>query len=137
MFMKQKQLNKNTTRTAQSHRTVTGRLLLLTLLMFTFLGARAQVQIGTGEATNSYLPSYSYYNYSVSQQIYTADEIAASGNITSIAFYNGGSAKARKFNIYLAHTTKTAFDGASDWIELTDADLVYEGTEAVTMTVGA
>ena len=111
--------------------------MLLLMALFAPLAANAQVQIGSGETTNSYLPSYSYYNYSISQQIYTADEIAASGNITSIAFYNGGTVKARKYDIYMAHTTKTAFDDTSDWIALTDADIVYHGTATVSMTANA
>ena len=114
---------------------------LLFMLLFALMApwaANAQsVQIGDGTATNSYLPSYSLYNYSVPQQIYTAEEIDASGNITSIAFYNAGSEKARKYNIYMAHTTKSAFESTTDWIALTDADLVYQGAEAVAMVANA
>ena len=114
---------------------------LLFLLLFALIApwaANAQsVTIGSGTSTSSYLPSYSFYNYSISQQIYTAEEISASGNITSVAFYNGGTAKDRQFDIYMAHTTKTAFESTSDWIALTDADIVYHGTAAVTMTAGA
>ncbi len=113
---------------------------LLFLLLFALLApwaANAQsVQIGDGTTTNSYLPSYSYYNYSVTQQIYTAEEIDASGNITSIAFYNAGTERARKYNIYMAHTTKSAFESGTDWIALTDANLVYQGAAAVAMVVG-
>ena len=95
--------------------------------------ANAQVQIGSGTTTNSYLPSYSYYNYSLSQQIYTAEEISASGEITSVAFFNGGTAKDRQFDIYMAHTEKSAFESTSDWIELTERDMVYNGQAAVTI----
>ena len=110
---------------------------LLFMLLFALMApwaANAQsVQIGDGTGTNEYLPSYSLYNYSVTQQIYTAEEIDASGNITSIAFYNAGSEKARKYNIYMAHTTKSAFESTTDWIALTDANLVYQGAEAVAL----
>jgi hypothetical protein len=41
----------------------------------TFSYQRAPVQIGDGTATNTYLPSYSYYRYGLSEQIYTVDEI--------------------------------------------------------------
>ena len=74
---------------------------LILFLMVLFFGSTSflradEVQIGSGETTNSYLPSYSLYNYSLTQQIYTADEIGVSaGTITSIAFYNGGSEKTR------------------------------------------
>lgn len=112
-------------------------LLLLLLALFMPWAVNAQsVQVGDGTSTNSYLPSYNFYNYSLSQQIYTAEEIAASGNITSIAFYNGGAEKSRQYDIYMAHTTKTVFDTITDWIALTDADIVYHGTAATTMTAG-
>ena len=70
---------------------------LMMLLCFTCLGvARAEVvTIGSGDGTSSYLPTYSYYNYSLTQQIYTADEIARAGTIGSIAFKNMGTEKTR------------------------------------------
>lgn len=121
------------------------RFLLLILLLTVMLPwvANAQtVTIGTGTSTNNYLPGYTFYNYAISQQIYTAEEINASGNITSIAFYNAGtttnSNRARKFDIYMAHTTKTGFEASTsttkDWIALTDADIVYHGTQDVDFT---
>ena len=85
-------------------------MMLLLALLVPWAANAQSVQVGDGTSTSSYLPGYSYYNYSLSQQIYTAEEIDASGNITSIAFYNGGAEKSRKFDIYMAHTTKTAFD---------------------------
>ena len=90
--------------------------------------------IGQGESTNQYLPSYSYYNYTLSQQIYTPEEIGEAGNITSIAFYNAGTTKTRNYDIYLVHTDKTVFDSNTDWITVTQADRVYSGT--VDMTKG-
>ena len=91
-------------------------------------------RIGSGTATNYYLPSYNYYNYGFSQQIYTAEEIGTSGIISSIAFYNAGALKSRNYDIYLVNTPKTAFDSTKDWIAVTADDLVYTGE--VTMTPG-
>ena len=84
--------------------------------------------------TNDYLPSYSYYNYSLTQQIYEPCEIGKTGNITSIAFYNGGTAKTRTYDIYLVNTTKTAFTSTTDWMTVTDANRVFRGE--VTMAAG-
>ncbi len=89
---------------------------------------------GGGTATNSYLPSYSFYNYTLSQQIYTADEMGMDGLITSIAFYNGGSTKTRNYNFYMVNTDKTVFESTTDWIAVTEEDLVYSGD--VTMETG-
>ena len=47
------------------------------------------VVIGNGTGTNSLLPSYSFYNYTLSQQIYTADELdLEAGEISSVSFFN-------------------------------------------------
>ena len=87
------------------------------------------------EANNQYLPSFSYYCYSLTEQIYTADEIGASGLINSISFYNNGmETKTRNLNIYLATTTKTAFDSQTDWISTNNAQVMFGGT--VTMDAG-
>ena len=67
------------------------------------------VEIGEGTSTNNYLPSYNYYNYSLTQQIYTAAEIGRAGSISSIAFYNEGAEKTRTYDFYLKTTTKSSF----------------------------
>lgn len=45
-----------------------------------------EVTIGdpAGTTTNSYYPVYSLYNYSFTQQIYTAEEIGMAGTINSL-----------------------------------------------------
>ena len=93
-----------------------------------------EFQIGSGTATNSNLPSQSYYNYTLSQQIYTANELGSmAGIITTIGFYNSGSQKTRSYDIYLTHTTKNSFSNSADWITVSEADKVYSGS--VTMAV--
>ncbi len=90
--------------------------------------------VGEGEATNTHLPSYSFYKYSLTQQIYTPEEIGASGFIESVSYYNAGETKTRSYDIYMVYTDKTAFDNNTDWIPVTEADRVYSGT--VTMNQG-
>jgi hypothetical protein len=90
--------------------------------------------IGAGEATNQYLPSYSYYKYTLSQQIYTPDEIGAAGSILTISYFNTGGTKSRSYDIYMVHTDKNAFESETDWITVTEADRVFSGE--VTMTRG-
>ncbi|MBR4146673.1 MAG: M6 family metalloprotease domain-containing protein [Bacteroidales bacterium] len=92
------------------------------------------ITLGEGTATNAYLPSYSYYNYSLTQQIYTASEIGTSGFITSLSFYNDGATKTRTYDVYMVHTDKTEFSTNTDWITVTEADKVFSGT--VTMNQG-
>ena len=84
--------------------------------------------IGYGNsATNNFLPSHSYYNYALTQQIYTADEIGSAGTIHSIAFYNGGAEKTRTYDFYLVATDKVSFSSNTDWVAVTDADKVFSG----------
>ena len=108
--------------------------LMMTLLL-AFIGvAKAElVEVGVGgTATNSYLPAYTLYNNTLSEQIYTAEEIGMAGTINSIAFYNGGSTKTPNLKIYMVNTDVTAFGSTTSWLPVTASDLVFEGS--VTMT---
>ena len=90
--------------------------------------------IGSGEQTEPRLPSYSYFNYTLSQQIYTSEEIGASGGITTISYFNAGETKTRSYDIYMVHTDKSTFESNTDWITVSEADRVFSGE--VTMTKG-
>ena len=85
-------------------------------------------EIGSGTSANQYLPSSSGYNYSLTQQIYTAYEIGKSGIINGVAFFNSGSEKIRNLDIYLVPTDKIFFVNTTDWIPVTAADLVFSGS---------
>ena len=97
-----------------------------------------EIQIGTGNSTDYNLPTHSNYDYSLTQQIYTAEEIETAGGgdgtINSISFYNAGSEKTRTLDVYLANTDKASFANSSDWIAFTSSNLVYSGS--VTFTAG-
>jgi len=69
--------------------------------------------IGSGEITELTLPSYSYYKYGLSQQIYTASELGGSFTINSISFFNAGNEETRRYDVYLVHTSKSAFSSGS------------------------
>lgn len=79
---------------------------------FNVLNAQSQgtVEIGQGsDDTSSELPTQTKYSYSVTQQIYTADELAGlNGNyITSVSFYSSCSSEevvTRKLDVYLLNT---------------------------------
>lgn len=76
-------------------------------------------------------PVSNYYKYSYSQQIFTAAEINANGDISSIAFqYAAASPMSKKTNvkIYMANTDQETFAGTTvnDWIT-EGLVLVYEG----------
>ena len=85
------------------------------------------IEIGTDYSTHNYLPTYNYYNYSMTEQIYTAAEIGMAGTITCIAFYNEGAEKTRTLDFYLKATDKTSFSSKTDWITVSASDKVFSG----------
>ena len=85
------------------------------------------LMIGDGTATNNYLPTYNYYNYSLTEQIYTPEELGEASTITGIAFYNAGAEKTRTLDLYLKATTKSSFTGNTDWIAVEASDKVFSG----------
>ena len=93
------------------------------------------LSIGQAPSTNTLLPSYSYYKYSLTEQIYTADEIGGACHIGSVAFFNTGYEKTRNLDIYMVNTNKTTFGNNTDWIVPTEAQRVFSGE--VTMTRNA
>ena len=87
----------------------------------------AATTIGTADAAAGYLPTYILYNYSYTQQIYTADEIGTAGTILSVAFY-GQSVQTRNLDVYMVATDKTNFESATDWIIVSENDMVFSGS---------
>ncbi|MBQ0088339.1 MAG: hypothetical protein KBT27_03275, partial [Prevotellaceae bacterium] len=83
------------------------------MALFAIIGAvnaQVEVQVGYGITSSEYLPSYSYYYYSLSEQIYTAEEIGTTGTIQKIAFYNSGQTKTRNYTMYVSLTSKSSFN---------------------------
>ena len=91
-----------------------------------------QVCLGVGTGTDSHLPFYSCYNYSLTEQIYTADEIYGDvSTIGGVSFYSLDNVT-RNLEIYMVNTTKSSFNGSSDWIATDVENRVFSG--AVTFT---
>ena len=101
-----------------------------------FIAVSNGVVVGKGTTSSSYLPSYSYYYYTLSQQIYTADELGiGAGEISSVSFFNTGTTRTRSYTVYMLNTNKTSFVSGNDWIAVTESDLMFSGS--VTMTQGS
>ncbi|MCQ2284995.1 MAG: fibronectin type III domain-containing protein, partial [Bacteroidales bacterium] len=82
--------------------------------------------VGNGAELVGELPSDAYWNYSLTQQIYTASEMNGATTLESISFdcviaYSG----ARNLSVYLMHTNQTA---PTSWLPMQDAQLVYSGS---------
>lgn len=86
------------------------------------------VAIGDGTNGFTYLPTYSLYNYSITEQIYTAAEIGSAGNITSITFNSVGDTRERTLDIYMVHTNQTTFSSTTAWVHPTNDDKVFTGS---------
>ena len=89
----------------------------------------AEIAIGSGASASSYLPTYAYYNYSLTQQIFTSSEIGQAGTITAIAFKVGNNkSTTRTVDVYLSHTTKSAFTSDADWVSQSTTYRVFSGS---------
>ena len=84
------------------------------------------VTIGEGTSTNNYLPSYSFYKYSYTQQLFLAEEMGAPKNIESVTFDLANFAVNRTYKIYLMHTSATSL---SSWIDASAAELVFDSSQ--------
>ena len=88
--------------------------------------AGGDVVIGNGTEHNSYLPCYSFYKFSYSQQIYTATEMGGANVLRSISFNMTNWVQNRTLSIYLMHTTEAA---SSSWLPAANAQLVFSGAQ--------
>ena len=87
------------------------------------------VTIGSGTSTNSFIPTYAWYSYSLTQQIYTSAEVGDAGTITKIAFKVANSkSTTRNLDIYLSHTSSSSFSSNSGWIAQSSAYRVFSGS---------
>ena len=104
-------------------------LLSLVCVLGLFGNLRAQeetISIGSGNSSSYRTPINTDQPYSVSQQIYSADEIGkGAGKISKIAFrWVAASTETRNLSVYMQNTTQSSFGG---WIPLTDNDKVFDG----------
>ncbi len=119
---------------------VTGNSFVLPAYDVTVVGVfkmpkESEVAIGSGTSADSYLPTYAYYNYSLTQQIYTAAEVGQTGTITKIAFkVSNSKSTTRTLDVYLKHTSKTSFTSTTGWESVSSSDKVYSGSVAFQST---
>ncbi|MCR5657763.1 MAG: choice-of-anchor J domain-containing protein [Bacteroidales bacterium] len=105
-------------------------LLLLALMAPWAAQAQTTVEIGDGTSAGNYTPIGTYYNYSITEQLYTADEIGTAGTITSISFYYAYvAAMDFPITVYMANVDATDL---STGISLAEGEEVFDGTLSVT-----
>ena len=116
------------------------KFIFFTMLLLTLMGGvklnvlNAQetvVEIGDGTINSLYAPTAdNSAKYSVSQQLYLKEEInKESGSITKISFqHKYGNNNSRNIVVYMRNVDKESYSSASDWVEVLDEDIVYEGS---------
>ncbi|MBO7629308.1 MAG: fibronectin type III domain-containing protein, partial [Bacteroidales bacterium] len=77
-----------------------------------------------------FLPTDCYYEYSYSQQIYTAAELNSSpAPITAVGLqYHYNEPVSRNIDLYIGHTSKEYFDSNNDWVPIDDLWMAFSGT---------
>ena len=94
-------------------------------------GETVEVTIGdpTATTTNAYLPGYTLYDYAISQQIYTADEIGVGGTINTLTMWlKNSSSYARNINVYMKEVSESTFASNTSWVSMTADDMVASFT---------
>ena len=82
---------------------------------------------GNSTVNNYRVPTNTYVPYELSQQIYTKEELAWAGDITSISFYNIRLQSTRNLNIYLMPTYVTEFADGNSWVPFTESNRYFSG----------
>ena len=93
------------------------------------VNAQIEITIGNGDTNSGVLPIEDGFKYSVTQQIFTAEELLATeGNFTAVSFKMANASGAtRSIAVYMVNTEKESFAHTQDWVNLSDANLVYSG----------
>lgn len=82
--------------------------------------------IGSGNGFGEYLPTNNWYSYSLTQQIYTTQEMGAAGRIVSVDFYSMKNIT-RSLDIYMMSTDKEVFDSDEGFVIPAADDRVFSG----------
>ncbi len=99
--------------------------------------AKAQQYVTIGDSQSPFstglLPVATGWYYSLSQQIYTSDEIGMAGYISSIAFEYivNESFSMEGVQVYMKNVSKSYFESNTDMVSLDGAIKVFEGTFTV------
>ncbi len=95
----------------------------------TLCPAPAEAAIGEETGTNQYIPLYTLYDNSLTQQIYTATELGGPNMFSTISYYVATpNTSDRTVDIYVGETDKNEFANGTDWVPYSQFTNVYSGT---------
>ncbi|MBQ8703731.1 MAG: fibronectin type III domain-containing protein [Bacteroidales bacterium] len=88
-----------------------------------------EVALGSGTATESYMPAYLYAQSSFSQQLFTAADLAGVPVIQGFKVYmtNSAATPNRQWDVYLDTTSRTSYGSSADYVEPTAAKRYFSG----------
>ena len=88
-----------------------------------------EATIGSYSSASVYIPTDPEYKYSLTQQIFTKEELGAAATLQSIAFRSGDNSNSytRNLDVYMVNTKKSSFSSTNDWETVTKGDLVFSG----------
>lgn len=119
----------------------------LSLSVSAYAQPTSTVTVGSGTTGGYYVPIYSCYGYTYSQQIYTAAQIVAgnggiatpTNTITKIRFYvtslPTSTTSSNGWTVYLGNTTTAAFASSTSWVPSTALTQVFTGTVTFPATI--
>ena len=87
--------------------------------------AGGEIELNNGTTTTTYFPTYTLYDYSYTQQLFTASELNGATSLQSVKFYQTSSlTMTRDLDIYLAETSQSSLS-SSTAIPYSNLTLVY------------
>ena len=103
----------------------------LSLTFSTVCFAGGEVAIGNGTEATNFLPARGNYNFSLTQQLFTAEEMGGSNTLRGVKFYiENSSNQTRNWTIYLGTTPQTALMPIS-YVSTIGHTQVYSGSVPV------
>ena len=82
----------------------------------------------TSTSNSRYVPFNTSYKYNYCQMLYPTDEVGEEKDITALSLqYIYSGYLYRDLDIYLGHTTQSAFSSTTNWVSADDLTLVYSG----------
>ena len=109
--------------------------MLLMALLVPWAANAQTVTIGTGTSAQNSAPIANYYNYSMAEMIFTADEIDTIdvNTILSLGFQcTTNVSKNYGVTVYMKNIEADAFTATTDFITLSATDVVFTGTVSPT-----
>ncbi|HHT51616.1 MAG TPA: hypothetical protein GX007_00330 [Bacteroidales bacterium] len=96
------------------------KLLFFLSILFSFSVVNGQiVTIGSGNSTDTLMPSLLSQNYSYSQQIYTVAEVEGASTICGISLFKTSNSTIYRYaKVYMGHTEQSQFNADNNWIPI-------------------